>query len=262
MVRCWLGLLVAALVLALAAPASALTIPVMHEGQQVGTITANVSPDGKGVIADFTSSVGGPPPTLDAAAQQMGEHHFNWGQVVLEDSDPPNDADGNPLVPPYLDPPPGGYENQWADNLPWYWDETEPPDPKPATWEPGYGLSDNTESDKLNFEDYPWGAPGLHLKFGTFLISCNADGSLHSIHEGFTWTWDRPESGGGLDGSLNRNIYDEFVPFVGQQIFILGPADPSVAGGLFGPAVVIPEPATLALMGAGLLALARRRRAA
>jgi hypothetical protein len=235
----------------------------MHEGQQVGTITANVSADGAGVVADFTSSVGGPPPTLAAAAAQMGEHHFNWGQVVLEDSDPPNDANGNPLVPPYLDPPPGGYENQWADNLPWYWDETDPPDPKPATWEDGYGLSDNTEPNKLSFEDYPWGAPGLHLKFGTFLISCNADGSLHSIHEGFVWTWDRPARGTSAEGDLNRNIFSP--GYIGQQIVILGPDDPvtrGIASGLFGPAVVIPEPATLAVLGAGLLALARRRRAA
>ena len=264
---------VLAAVVALSVPVHALTIPVMNGGTQVGTITVDVDPappaSPKGVKGEFTSSVGDPP-SLAAAAQAMGEHHFNWGQVVLEDNKPPNDASGNPLVPPYLDPPPGGYgppSAQWADDLPWYWDETQPPDPKPASWEPGYDLGSRTEPNRLDFRDYPWGEEGTKLKFATFLISCNADGSLHSIHEGFVWTWERPASGGDVGPDYNRNIFDGFVPDVGQQIALfdtsgLIQSEWDDIYRLLGPVVepAIPEPATLSLVGLGLAALARRRR--
>lgn len=61
--------------------------------------------------------------TVRGALEKNGEHHWNWYQVVVRDNDPPTDAAGNPLTPPYVDPPTGGYPGQLADGHPWYWDE-------------------------------------------------------------------------------------------------------------------------------------------
>ncbi len=249
LVLCW----VCVPAMALSIPARALmSIPVTaSDGTPMGTIDVQVSPDGKGVIGGFTSSVGDPP-SLAAAAAANGEDHFNWFQVVVRDNMPPNDANGNPLVPPYVDPPPGGYQGQWADNLPWYWDEGPPPKPgEPGfeNYDPAYDLSSNLVdtnddgvADKLNFEDFPWGPEGTSLEFNTWLVSLNADGSLHSWHGGFAWTWDRPASGGGGGGGGGRNIFP--TPDGGQITVISGPLAP------------IPEPSSLVLAVAGGLCLA------
>jgi len=256
------GAAVAAVLLVLywaCASAMGLTIPVTaSDGTPMGTIDVNVSPDGKGVVGGFTSSVGDPP-SLAAAAAANGEDHFNWYQVVVRDNDPPKDAYGNQLTPPYVDPPPGGYQGQWADDLPWYWDEGTPPkpgDPRYEEYEPVYDLVNQLSdtngdgiNDKLNFADFPWGPPGTSLEFNTWLVSLNADGSLHSYHGGFAWTWDRPASGG-EGGGGGRNIFA--TPDGGQITMITGPLAP------------IPEPSSLVLAMAGglclVVSLAIRRR--
>ena len=50
------------------APPTSLSIPVMHDGKQVGTIDVKVSSDGTGVEGGFTSTVGAPPSVEAAAA--------------------------------------------------------------------------------------------------------------------------------------------------------------------------------------------------
>ncbi len=184
-----------------------LIIPVRDSnGNQVGYIDVDESPDGNGVQGWFQSTTGNPP-SVAAAAAACGEDHFNWFQVVLSDNKPPWDADGDPCSPPYIDPPLGGYENQWGDNQPWYWDEGPiPPDPKVPVV-PGMRLGDhyddsdgNGTMDQLRFEDFPGGVPGTEVSFATWLVSLNADGSVHSFHGGFSWDWDEATGGGGGGG--------------------------------------------------------------
>ena len=238
---------VAALVLCGAMPA--LGGPIYHpvwapDGvTQVGWI--KVQTDGTGVKGSFESIVGGPPPSLKAAAQMLGEDHFNWFQVVLEDNRPPQDSGGNPLAPPYTDPPPGGYyppghpDRQWADKLPWYFDEYAPLPPWGSTWSEDYLRETNESLDTLGFFDYPGGPAGTTVKFATWLVSLYADGSVHRFYEGFTWTWSNsPTNPGG-----SATISDDMLP--GERAW-----------------EYIPEPATCVLAGGGFLSLlvTRRRR--
>jgi len=209
--------------------AQGLSVPV-NCGQppvHVGDIVTN--PSGTGIKGDFTSIVGGPPPTLAAAATACGEDHFNWFQVVTADNHPPNGpgGPGNGLTPPYIDPPIGGYgppDTQWADNRPWYWDEVVPPGPPfPPGYKPGLQLSANTFPDHLHFEDFP-GDPNADaaLQFKTWLVSLNADGSLHEFHEGFMWSWTNSQTGGSvtittvqgqpLTPAQGLALYNQLVP--------------------------------------------------
>ena len=215
---------VAALVLCwMSAAAVALSIPVTaSDGTPMGTIDVEVSPDGTGIVGGFNAI-----PSLAAAAAANNEDHFNWHQVVVSDNNPPNDADGNPLVPPYNDPPAGGYgppSTQWADDLPWYWDEGDDPAPTTPGWDDGYNLDDNTTENSLGFTDFPWDAPGTNLEFNTWLVSLNADGSLHSYHGGFAWTWSRPAVGADAVAAAGRNIFPPGL--FGQVPAIIGPIPP------------------------------------
>lgn len=214
----------------MAAAAQAVSIPVICKDAAgndvtVGDIDVNPSADGTGVTGGFTAVT-----TLAAAAAFCGEDHFNWFQVVLADNMPPNGpaGPGNPLTPPYFDPPLGGYgppDTQWGDGLPWYWDEgADPPAGPPPTpgFSDGYNLDDNISLDgkTLHFEDFPGGAAGTSLVFATFLVSLNADGSLHSFHDGFLWTWSNTAAnpdgtaavGQHLAGNQGQQLYNQLVP--------------------------------------------------
>ncbi len=181
----------------LACHASAHSAPITRDitcdGMVVGTISVDIM--GAGVKGGFSSNA----PmfaTLAAAAAKCNEHHFNWYQVVTADNMAPKDSGGNQLMPPYVDPPAGGYQNQWADDLPWYWDEGPDPPANTPGFEDGYNVADNTTATTLNFEDFPGGADGTNVKFMTWLVSLNADGSFHSFHEGFSWEYDDPAGAG------------------------------------------------------------------
>jgi len=155
----------------------------------VGSVNVDVSFDGPGVVGGFTSTFG-TTPSLQAAAEKCGVHHFNWLQVVVVDDNPPMLPGGLFPDPPYIDPAPGGFAAGWADQLPWYWDEGPDPTPTPANWADGYHLDDQTTVDHLAFIDYPSMA-GVELPriFQTFLAGVDADGAIRSIHQGFTWTY-------------------------------------------------------------------------
>ncbi|MDY0170031.1 MAG: hypothetical protein RBS80_26035 [Thermoguttaceae bacterium] len=198
-------------------------------GTPVGSVTVQVTddpgpPPNKGITGGFTSTVPKPPPpdakpSLAGALEQLGEHHFNWFQVVVKDNHPPAGH-----TPPYIDPPNGGAFGQWADDKPWYWDETKPKGPpypegynEDYHWE--YQQADTNGDgvlDTFKFEDFPWGEPGTDLEFYTWLVSCNADGSLHSFHGGFNWTWKRGsvlcDIVGPVSSALAYQYYYSLIP--------------------------------------------------
>lgn len=220
--------LVMAGVLAQAAP---VTIDVNCNGDKVGQISVDTS--GTGISGGFKSSVGGPPATLAAAATACGEDHFDWYQIVTADNGRAKDKDGNPLKAPYVDPPPGGYQGTWEDNLPWYWNEY--PGPGEVTSE----LSRQTTADTLKFGDFPNTRAGDSISFKTWLVSLNADSSFHAWHEGFSWTY--------VQGTGVKDITS-----LGAGVF---PTDAEYKDLIGGFATKIPEPSTLTLLFLGSLLL-------
>jgi len=169
-----------------ATPASALEIIVKCDDKPVGKIDVSAKGKDKGISGDFTSTVGGPPPTLADAAKACNEDHFNWYQVVTADNGKAKDASGKFLTPPYVDPPPDGYSDQWADKLPWYYDEGKPPaDAKNV--DPNLSIEHNTSKDKLHFGDNPTSSGDI--SFMTWLVSLNKDGSFHAFEGGFSWKY-------------------------------------------------------------------------
>jgi len=178
-----------------AGAASALSIPIDCAGQNVGTVTVNLLAGGQisGAFAAAPAFV-----TLAAAAAACHQDHWNWYQVVLSDTNPPNDANGVPLVPPYVDPPPGGYGAPgllWADNLPGYYNEVVP-NPLPPGYVPGLQLAANTDTGNLatatvlNYYDAPADPKPTTIQFKTWLASENADGTIDRLmYPDFIWTW-------------------------------------------------------------------------
>jgi len=227
-------------------PSWALLMPVKCGDTLVGNIDVSVSANGKGITGGFTSVLGGPPATLKAAATACGEDHWNWYQVVTADNQIPG--------APYVDPPKGGLGSQWADDLPWYFDEKPVPNPLPAgkvadVPPNAFQLSKNSTDPKLNYFDFPGGAPGLNLSFKTWLVSLNADSSFHSFHEGFSW-------------DFSITLGPVVVSAAGNLQALANPPGNALYQNLIGGfATAVPEPQSWALMIVGLLSvlqLARR----
>ena len=184
--------------------ANAVSIDIACGGFNAGSI--NVISDFDGIVGGFDALSGSG--SLDAAASACGAHHFNWYQIVTVDSDPLNNRAGELLTVPYVDVPPNGYDAfddpTWSDNLPWYFDEYEPAAGTPF-FDQYFSLSANTTANELWFEDYPDGDFGLELSFKTWLVGLNADSSLHSFYDGFSWDFSID-----FDGTYNgvTNIVD------------------------------------------------------
>jgi hypothetical protein len=173
-------------------------------GQTVGTVYYGPATDpngAKGAAANFTidqEKFG----DLSAAAAFCGEDHFNWQQFVIYANHRPVDAGGNPLPLPFLDPPLGGYgdnpdtpsdDTLWADQYPWYWNES--PGPKP------FDLATYTSDTTLTFKDFPrWPDDSQSILFVTYLVSVNEDHSFHEYHGGWLWEWNGAGNGGTVGG--------------------------------------------------------------
>lgn len=248
--------------------AGALTVPVFCDSNPnpIGEITVNAGTGGNpargNISGGFTSFVPGPPdtPSLAGAAAACGEHHFNWYQIVTADNQPPPG-----LTPPYVDVPPGGYpiefDDTWGDDLPWYYDEYAPnPVPPGRTYIPQLQLSAQTAPNFLGFFDAPSGPDGLNLSFKTWLVSLNADGSLHGFHSGFSWDYSIPADGSLINGARGaasniQSLRDEWFT---------SPNPPTAAEygniiGGFRTAVPLPPAVLLFVSGLGTLLGIKRR---
>ena len=115
----------------------------------------------------------------------------------------------------------------------------------------------------LNFYDAPGGPNGLSLSFKTWLVSLNADGSLHSFHTGFSWDYSIPADGSLINGA--RGAASNIVS-LGDEWFT-APNPPTAAeynNIIGGFATAVPLPSALFLFGSGatvLLAAMRRKKA-
>lgn len=239
-IRLCLTAIMGAVVLS-ATDARAIVIPVNCNGNRVGTI--DVNPVRSGISGGFMSTTGSPA-TLAAAARACNETQFNWYQVVTADNGRARNAAGMRLTAPYVDPPPGGYNDQWADNLPWYYDMTPAPAGAPNV-DPALQLAANTTANTLNFSDFPMSAG--NISFSTWLVSLNANGSFQSFDGGFTWRYN----------TANNNV-DMLMAAAGN------PPAALYANIIGGFATQIPEPSTWALLLAGFAGIVvfRRRAAA
>lgn len=228
---------IATLVLS-ATGSQALTVPIKCNGNTVGNIVVN--PSGTGISGGFTSTTGKPPSLADAA-KACGETQFNWYQVVTADNGKAKDSSGKALTAPYVDPPPGGYSDQWADNLPWYYDMTPPPKGAKDV-DPNLQLSKNTTADTLNYSDFPMSSG--NISFSTWLVSLNADGSLQAFDGGFSWDYD-----------TKNNDVENLMATAGS------PPDKYYKDIIGGFAATVPEPSTWVLLIAGFAGVVFLRRA-
>jgi len=116
--------------------------------------------------------------------------HLNWLQVLTSSNLPLPSPQA-----PFIDPIIGGFSKQWADNLPWYFDEELSPDPLPVGKEYGgsqsdFGLQRNTINDsELIYFDFVKGHPiGTELSFQTFLVADYGDNTYRPLDDGFQWS--------------------------------------------------------------------------
>jgi len=209
--------------------------------------------------------------TLKQAAYLLGYKHFNWLQVVIRN--PPGltfkTASGDPLPnAPFVDPLPGGFDYLWADDLLYYWDESEKPWYSLLPYSPENQLSYNTRDSfpsALVFWDQPVRVaypPGDFSRFATHLVGVKSDINWSLLATQFwssDYTYshgggvlrgtpeDYPEATGGVfdlqDVSIN-NLPDSYKRF----LVSLGADNISVDS-------PVPEPSALSLLLVGWLSL-------
>lgn len=126
---------------------------------------------GSKIIAKFTPTNDlGQKTELDKLASELGYDHFNWVNYVEQDPYGITDRVGRVLSIPYNDPPQGGYEYDFADRFPFYWDIVNCDRCKPHYHRQH---SNNLKQDELIFQDSPADyrlQPGEAVEFVTSLV--------------------------------------------------------------------------------------------
>lgn len=152
------------------------------------------SNDPECIDATFTPQCNLP---LNAAATTCGFDHFNWYSVVLFTPHPPLG-----LGMSFIDPPSGGGAafSGWADNLPFYFDESgDPLSP--------YHLANHTKPYVLDFKECPRNptlSPGQKTFWVTSLVGVYPDGRF-AVLDSFSWSSSFDGNGGGI--TLYRNLF-------------------------------------------------------
>lgn len=83
----------------------------------------NIQLQGARIVAKFApENSQGEKIELTELAAMMGYDHFNWVSYVENDPHGIANQQGELLATPYNDPPLGGYQYDFADKLPFYWD--------------------------------------------------------------------------------------------------------------------------------------------
>lgn len=155
----------------------------------------SVTPSGATISAAFTPKFG---LNTSQAASLCGYNSFNWYQTVNADPYPPT-KNGVALVPPYMDPPLGGYDYQQPagdDDLPFYWNAAEL-----AVYDNGVSLlfSDTPAEPKLTVDQ--------SIDFTTFLVGVLPDNSWDTLYA-FSWKTNFNGTVGGVGVRSNTNPID------------------------------------------------------
>lgn len=204
----------------------------------IGRIQIEVETDATGneaLTGGFTAADG---KTLAQLESQLGEDHLNWFQKVT------SAPEGK-----HVDPPPGGFDQQWADDVPWYWDEVFPTTCPPLkVCDSSLQLSKQIRDSgtTLHFEDAPSDVPGTTLSFATFLISDYGNHTYLPIGVDFGFSWTavvRP------DGTTAITSLDPRATFTDEYKLEISEDFPG------NYKTVIPEPATYLLLSTGAVFL-------
>lgn len=179
---------------------------------------------------------------------------FHWFQVINHDSWPLNDSNGNPLTPPYVDPPNGGYQNQPFDDHPFYWDRNLWNNPQVRV-----------EGQFSRIWDYPR-APQKQQQegevlFKTFLCITDHGQDHFAVPNvfgkilGFFWAIGSRDVGGNL---VNYVEFRGWLDITREKSKIQQAFNNSGFQGW--ETVQVPEPSSMLAIAVGLSALLRRRR--
>ena len=228
--------------------AAELDFKVFKNTVEIGKIVIDTAlSNGNQGITDTTSwfevtkeKQGGGVMTIPELEAFLGRGHFNWWQMVVG---------VNPHTPhPDIDPPKGGFGTQWADDLPWYFDESAPPNPNDVDWSDSFLLSNNVSGSKLKYFDFPGGQPvGTQVDFVTFLIQ-DLGGRKFQVIDGFKWGMKILENG---KTDILESLFGSGIPWKNEYTQQIKTE--------FGDNwTLVPEPTTFILV-IGLALLHRRR---
>jgi len=139
----------------------------------------------RGLFGDFTALNR----DIKGLEQYLGERagapdfRLKWLQILTETGD--NRPAGGVT---FVDAPSGGFEKQWADNKPWYFDESSPnPLPPGKEVDPDYLLDNNVQGSLLKFFDTPRRPVNNKLNFWTFLVG-DFGNNTYDFLSGFSWS--------------------------------------------------------------------------
>ncbi len=142
--------------------------------------------------------------------------HFNWIQVTVDPGNPPLpvDASGLPRNPPFVDPPPGGYQgdSKPADALPWFLDE--------SLYVPKQSADLNIHNPDITLpfglrwymKPYSATTPDT-MRYDTVLVLINDCTSQYQPLGGFHWQANFPKQG---------DPFFEIAPFLATEPFPYG----------------------------------------
>jgi hypothetical protein len=164
-----------------------------------------------------------PSSTLKDAANALRVDHFNFFQIGEIDTTSINpnspdyiqmlDAKDKPLLSTFIDPPSGGLHGkkggeikvmQWADDLPWYLDESSPKQTdEKGSWTQDELLANNLlDADgkvsadpkrivTLKGKDAPGIPFDIKIKFRTYVVGEDPNGKKLDWIAGVEWEWSR-----------------------------------------------------------------------
>lgn len=205
---------------ALGAALDPINFDINANGKNIGSISINVPGSMAGVQGTFNVN-DKLFKDINALEKFLGQDHLNWFQKVTS-----IDPDFPGLNDPLIDPPSGGLGSLWADDRPWYLDETRPPDPlpdgktSPPTFIPPDGqteLDTQTMASALKYSDFPGGFPaGTTIDFSTFLISDFGNKTYEVLGSGFSWSIEIAEDGSTQVTALDKG--EDFDNEFAQEI--------------------------------------------